>query len=186
MTFDPHPPRVVRPDKAPPLLMTKAQKLEAIAESGVHGTAIVRFTHELSQWDPEMFVRIVLVDWPPRRRGLGRREFSVRSRSNRQLSTLRALGTRYGFKAEKIDPVRYKDFVVSSTRIRRLVGEGRIDEAGALLGHQYYLDGTVMRATSAAGHWDFRRRISARRTNCCRRTACTRRQRGSAISCTRA
>src|ERR1700716_291449 len=49
MTFDPHPPRVVRPDKAPPLLMTKAQKLEAIAESGVHGTAIVRFTSDLSR-----------------------------------------------------------------------------------------------------------------------------------------
>ena len=55
------------------------------------------------------------------------------------------LGARYGFKAEKIDPVRYKDFVVSSTRIRRLVSEGRVDEAGALLGHQYFLDGTVVR-----------------------------------------
>src|SRR5439155_25967495 len=63
MTFDPHPPRVVRPDKAPPLLMTKAQKLEALARVGVHGTAIVPFTAELSRWDPEMFVRIVLVDW---------------------------------------------------------------------------------------------------------------------------
>jgi riboflavin kinase/FMN adenylyltransferase len=58
---------------------------------------------------------------------------------------LRELGARYGFKAEKIDPVRYKDFVVSSTRVRRLVSEGRMDEAGALLGHEYYLDGTVMR-----------------------------------------
>src|SRR3982750_962645 len=63
MTFDPHPPRVVRPDKAPPLLMTKAQKLEAIARAGVHGTAIVRFTPELSRWDPESFVRTVLVAW---------------------------------------------------------------------------------------------------------------------------
>ena len=58
---------------------------------------------------------------------------------------LRTLGGRYGFKAEKIDPVRYKDFVVSSTRIRRLIAEGRVDEAGALLGHQYYIDGTVVR-----------------------------------------
>jgi riboflavin kinase/FMN adenylyltransferase len=58
-------------------------------------------------------------------------------------SLLRTLGVRYGFNAEKIDPVRYKDFVVSSTRIRRLIGEGRVDEAGALLGHQYYIDGTV-------------------------------------------
>jgi riboflavin kinase/FMN adenylyltransferase len=36
------------------------------------------------------------------------------------------------------------DFVVSSTRIRRLIAEGRMDEAGALLGHQCGLDGTVV------------------------------------------
>jgi riboflavin kinase/FMN adenylyltransferase len=145
MTFDPHPPRVVRPDKAPPLLMTKAQKLEAIADAGVQGAAIVRFTAELSHWDPEMFVRTVLVDWlHVAEVWVGANFLFGRNRSG-NFSMLRLLGGRYGFKAEKIDPVRYKDFVVSSTRIRRLVGEGRVDEAGALLGHQYYLDGTVMR-----------------------------------------
>jgi riboflavin kinase/FMN adenylyltransferase len=45
---------------------------------------------------------------------------------------------------EKIDPVRYKEFVVSSTRIRRLVAEGRVDEAGALLGHHYTIEGVVV------------------------------------------
>jgi riboflavin kinase/FMN adenylyltransferase len=59
-------------------------------------------------------------------------------------SLLRSLGSRYGFKAEKIDPVRYKDFVVSSTRVRRLVSEGRVEEAGALLGHYYSIDGAVI------------------------------------------
>jgi riboflavin kinase/FMN adenylyltransferase len=59
-------------------------------------------------------------------------------------SLLRDLGLMHGFRAEKIDPVRYKDFVVSSTRIRRLLHEGRVDEAGALLGHHYYIDGTVV------------------------------------------
>jgi riboflavin kinase/FMN adenylyltransferase len=44
--------------------------------------------------------------------------------------------------------VRYKDFVVSSTRIRRLVSEGRVDEAGALLGHHYFIDGTVARGAA--------------------------------------
>src|SRR3977135_4035460 len=63
MTFDPHPPRVVRPDKAPPLLMTHGQKLEAIEASGIHRAAIVRFTHEMSCWEPETFVKAVLVDW---------------------------------------------------------------------------------------------------------------------------
>ncbi|MBS1820141.1 MAG: bifunctional riboflavin kinase/FAD synthetase [Acidobacteria bacterium] len=144
MTFDPHPPRVVRPDKAPPLLMTKAQKLEALAGAGVQGTAIVRFTHELSQWDPETFVRTVLVDWlHVSEVWVGANFLFGRDRAG-TFSLLRTLGARYGFNAEKIDPVRYKDFVVSSTRVRRLISEARVDEAGALLGHQYFIDGTVV------------------------------------------
>src|SRR6476620_7532056 len=145
MTFDPHPPRVVRPDKAPPLLMTTAQRLEAIEAAGVQGTAIVRFTSELSKWEPETFVRAVLVDWlHVSEVWVGANFLFGRDRAG-TFTLLRTLGARYGFRAEKIDPVRYKDFVVSSTRVRRLVSEGRVDEAGALLGHQYYIDGTVMR-----------------------------------------
>jgi riboflavin kinase/FMN adenylyltransferase len=145
MTFDPHPPRVVRPDKAPPLLMTKAQKLEAIADAGVQGAAIVRFTAELSHWDPETFVRTVLVDWLHVGEVWVGANFLFGHDRSGNFSLLRVLGSRYGFKAEKIDPVRYKDFVVSSTRVRRLVSEGRVDEAGALLGHQYAIDGTIVR-----------------------------------------
>jgi riboflavin kinase / FMN adenylyltransferase len=145
MTFDPHPPRVVRPDKAPPLLMTKAQKLEALEEAGVHGAAIVRFTPELSRWDPEMFVRTVLVDWLHVSEVWVGANFLFGHDRAGNFSLLRTLGARYGFKAEKIDPVRYKDFVVSSTRVRRLVSEARVDEASALLGHPYFIDGMVVR-----------------------------------------
>jgi riboflavin kinase / FMN adenylyltransferase len=144
MTFDPHPPRVVRPDKAPPLLMTKAQKLEALAAAGVQGTAIVRFTRELSQWQPETFVRAVLVDWLHVSEVWVGANFLFGHDRAGNFSTLRTLGARYGFKAEKIDAVRYKEFVVSSTRVRRLISEGRVDEAGALLGHQYFVDGAVV------------------------------------------
>jgi riboflavin kinase/FMN adenylyltransferase len=144
MTFDPHPPRIVRPDKAPPLLMTKTQKLEAMAAAGVQGAAIVRFTADLSRWDPETFVRAVLVDWLRVSEVWVGANFLFGHDRAGNFTLLRALGARYGFKAEKIDPVRYKDFVVSSTRIRRLISEARVDEAGALLGHQYYIDGTVV------------------------------------------
>jgi riboflavin kinase/FMN adenylyltransferase len=145
MTFDPHPPRVVRPDKAPPTLMTKLQKLDAFEQAGVHGAAIVRFTPELSRWDPETFVRIVLIEWLHVSEVWVGANFLFGHDRTGNFSLLRSLGARYGFKAEKIDPVRYKDFVVSSTRIRRLIGEGRVDEASALLGHQYTIDGTVVR-----------------------------------------
>src|SRR6202171_5788528 len=144
MTFDPHPPRVVRADKAPPLLMTKAQKIHAFEGAGLQGAAIVRFTPEMSRWNPEAFVRTVLVDWLRVAEVWVGANFLFGHDRAGNFSLLRALGGRYGFKAEKIDPVRYKDFVVSSTRIRRLVGEGRVDEAGALLGHEYYLEGQIV------------------------------------------
>jgi riboflavin kinase/FMN adenylyltransferase len=57
---------------------------------------------------------------------------------------LRVLGEQHDFRAEKIDPVRYKDFVVSSTRVRRLISEGRVDEAAALLGHHHFIDGIIV------------------------------------------
>jgi riboflavin kinase/FMN adenylyltransferase len=144
MTFDPHPPRVVRPDKAPPLLMTKTQRLDALYQAGIACVAVVRFTPELSQWDPESFVRTVLVDWLRVSEVWVGANFLFGHDRAGNFSLLRTLGQRYGFRADKIDPVRYKDFVVSSTRIRRLIAEGRMDEAGALLGHQYALDGTVV------------------------------------------
>ncbi len=145
MTFDPHPPRVLRPDKAPPLLMTKEQKIEALGRSGMQGIAVVRFTRALSQWDPETFVRAVLVEWLHVVEVWVGANFLFGHDRAGNYSVLRSLGTRYGFRAEKIDPVRYKDFVVSSTRVRRLLAEGRVDEAGALLGHHYFIDGTVTR-----------------------------------------
>ena len=145
MTFDPHPPRVVRPDKAPPLLMTIDQKMDALGRAGMQGVAVVRFTREMSLWEPEPFVRTVLVEWLHVAEVWVGANFLFGHDRAGTFSVLRSLGARYGFRAEKIDPVRYKDFVVSSTRVRRLVSEGRVDEAGALLGHHYFIDGTVAR-----------------------------------------
>jgi riboflavin kinase/FMN adenylyltransferase len=145
MIFDPHPPRVLRPDKAPPLLMTLDQKIEAFERAGVDALAIVRFTPELSKWEPELFVETVLIGWlRVAEVWVGANFLFGRERSG-TFTLLRALGEDRGFHVEPIEPVRYKDFVVSSTRIRRLVAEGRVDEAGSLLGHHYFVDGTVVR-----------------------------------------
>ena len=145
LTFDPHPSRIVRPDKAPPLLMTGAQKLAALGDAGMAGIAVVRFTQALSRWEPEAFVRAVLVEWLRVSEVWVGANFLFGHDRAGNFSVLRSLGARYGFRAEKIDPVRYREFVVSSTRVRRLVAEGRVDEAGALLGHHYMLEGTVTR-----------------------------------------
>lgn len=144
IVFDPHPPRVVRPDKAPKLLMTLGQKLEAFERAGMQGVIVITFTPDLARWAPERFVETVLIDWlHVAEVWVGANFLFGRDRSG-TFTLLRAIGEDRGFRVDKIDPVRYKDFVVSSTRIRRLVEEGRVDEAAALLGHQYTITGTVV------------------------------------------
>ncbi len=144
VTFDPHPPRVVRPDKAPPLLMTLEQRLETFARAGVHGVAVVHFTPELARWEPEAFVDRVLVDWlQVAEVWVGANFLFGRDRLG-TFTLLKALGEDRGFRTGNIEPVRYRDFVVSSTRIRRLIEEGRVGESAELLGHYYYLDGVVV------------------------------------------
>ena len=144
IVFDPHPPQVLRPDKAPPLLMTLDQKLQAFERAGMQGVVVVRFTMELSRWEPELFVETVLVDWlRVSEVWVGANFLFGRDRKG-TFTLLKTLGEDRGFRVEKIDPVRYKDFVVSSTRIRHLVGEGQVDEAAALLGHHYFIDGVVV------------------------------------------
>jgi len=144
LTFDPHPTRVLRPDRAPRILMTEAQKAEILANAGIRGLAVVGFTAEMSRWDPETFVRLVLVEW------LGVSEVWVganfvfgRDRSG-TFAVLQSLGESFGFRADKIDPVCVRDAVVSSTRVRRLIAEGRVDEAAVLLGRHYFIDGEVV------------------------------------------
>lgn len=144
VTFDPHPSQILRPDKAPPLLMTTAQRLQALHREGITHVGVVQFTQELSEWTPEMFVERVLVEWLHVGEVCVGANFLFGHKRAGTLTTLRTLGQRFGFRADMVDAVRYKDFVVSSTRIRRLIAEGRVDEAGVLMGHPYAIGGTVV------------------------------------------
>ena len=81
---------------------------------------MVRFTPELARWEPELFVETVLIDWlRVAEVWVGANFLFGRDRSG-TFTLLRALGDDRGFRVEKIEPVRYKDFVVSSTRVRHL------------------------------------------------------------------
>lgn len=144
LTFDPHPTRVLRPDKAPHVLMTEAQKVEILAAAGMRGVAVVPFTAELSRWEPETFVRLVLAEWLAVSEVWVGANFVFGHDRSGTFTVLHGLGERYGFRADKIDPVCVRDAVVSSTRVRRLLAEGRVDEAGVLLGRHFFIDGDVV------------------------------------------
>lgn len=145
VTFDPHPLRIVRPDSAPALLTTPAEKKEILAESGLDYVVFFRFTRELQQYRPERFVREILL------RRLGVRELVIgydhgfgRGRSG-DVDTLRRLGRDEGFEVRVVGPVAVANEAISSTRIRAAVQEGDMRAAAAGLGRPYTMSGVVAR-----------------------------------------
>jgi riboflavin kinase / FMN adenylyltransferase len=141
VTFDRHPMSVIRPEACPPAVASITQKVELLAAAGVDATLVVAFDESRADQDPEEFVREVLVDALHAQVVLCGADFRFGAHGAGDLELLRRLGPGLGFAVLPIDDVRIDDAMtagaggrVSSTRIRELMAEGRVREAGELLG----------------------------------------------------
>jgi riboflavin kinase/FMN adenylyltransferase len=145
LTFDPHPSRVLSPDRAPSSLMTVDQKAEVLGGLGVHKLAVLPFTRELALKTPEAFADEVL------RGALGARLVVVGSnfRFGRgregDVAGLAALGDSLGFEVRGVEPLWHEGAPISSSRVREALARGAVAAAHALLGRAFFVDGTVVR-----------------------------------------
>lgn len=145
ITFDRHPLEVVRPDDAPPLLTSLGEKKELLALTDIDCVAFLPFTRSLSLYEPEEFVREILVRrYRIRELVIGYDHGFGRGRSG-DSETLRRLGEELGFDVDVVEKVRVGAEPVSSTRVRRLLAEGRVGDAAECLGRPYSLRGPVVR-----------------------------------------
>jgi riboflavin kinase / FMN adenylyltransferase len=147
VTFDRHPASVVRPESAPRLLTDLDQKLELLGATGVDYGLVVTFDAERSRESADDFVREVLVGCLNARVVVVGEDFHFGHNRTGNVTRLKELGSALGFEVEGIDlvdasgrPARVLD-QVSSTRIRRAIAEGDLDEASALLGRPYEVRG---------------------------------------------
>jgi riboflavin kinase/FMN adenylyltransferase len=144
VTFDPHPLEVVNPAAAPLLLTVGAEKLEIVAQSGIHYMAVLPFTAILARYSAAQFVDEVL-----------RRRFHIRQlvigydhgfgrAREGDVEVLRRLGAERGFRVDVVGPVAAPDGrPISSTMIRRAVAGGDLMRAAAGLGRLYSVTGRV-------------------------------------------
>jgi len=144
MTLDPHPVKLLRPRIAPKLLTTLEQRLDLIGRTGIEVALVVPFTHRLARMSAEDFVKDVLVD------RLGIQEvyiganFRFGADRGGDVALLERMGGELGFEAAASPIVEVEGGVVSSTRVREAVTEGRVDEAAAMLGRHVFIDGCVL------------------------------------------
>lgn len=145
LTFDPHPLRVVAPDQAPKALTSIEQRIELIRRQGIDHVAVLAFTAQLSRLTPREFAERVLVSRLAARHVTVGENFRFGRRQAGDAATLRALGSQLGFDVALAGTVTIGERAVSSTRVRELVRQGRMDRATALLGRPFSLRGPIVR-----------------------------------------
>ena len=144
VTFEPHPLKVLAPDKAPELITTFDQKAELISASGIDCLVVIPFTTEFSCTSADDFVRNTLCD------SLGMSHIVIghdyafgRGREGNYL-TLEKIGAEQGFTLEDMNPIGESGIVFSSSLVRRMVAEGDMGSASKILGRYHTISGTVV------------------------------------------
>lgn len=143
-TFEPHPLKVLAPQRSPRLLSTFREKMEQIEASGMDLVICAKFTPEFASQNPEDFVREVLVGTIGVKDLFVGHDYAFGKDRMGDIAFLRDAGMRHGFGVHVIGPVKVEGIVVSSTKIRSLIMDGEVCLASKLLGRPYSIEGTVI------------------------------------------
>jgi len=144
-TFDPHPLKVVAPEKCPPLILSMEDKKALMEAAGVDYLVLASFTRALAAMAPEDFAKKVIAGALKAREVLVGENFSFGRGRSGSVERLKELGQDLGFSVEAVPPCRSGGSVGSSSRIWALITPGEVRKASTLLGRAYFLRGRVVR-----------------------------------------
>lgn len=144
VTFDPHPRQVLAPDKRVDFLLTQSEKIEAFRSVGIDVLVIHPFSMAFASLRAEAFLQDVLcncLDMKYLVKGFNNHFGSDRLSD---LDVIRSHGSRMGFGVTEVAPREFGDVFASSSLVRQMVREGRVDEAAGILGYRYFVAGDVI------------------------------------------
>lgn len=142
LSFEPHPLRVLAPERAPLLLNTIPEKARIMQSFGVDNLCITTFDRARADQSPEDFMAEMVATYAPVVVVCGF-NFTFGKGGKGTGKMLRAFGKKHGFRTVVVPEVMVEGETVSSTRIRKVLAEGNIPLANRLLGTGYTLSGKV-------------------------------------------
>lgn len=145
LTFFPHPRHVLFPeDQSLKLLNTIDEKIKELERSGIQHFIIHEFTKEFSRTKSINFIRDTLVNkLNMKHMVIGYDHHFGRNREG-SFDELNELSQLYHFELEKIPAQEAEGVTVSSTKIRKVLLQGKVQEANVLLGYNYVFSGKVV------------------------------------------
>ena len=153
ITFDIDPDEVFHPDRLKKL-MRNADRLEALAASGVDDVAVLPFTPEFYSRNPEEFLRATFPNGAPSHMHVGE-DFRFGARAAGTVDTLQSWGDCVGCEVCAHKLVSADGKPITATRIRLLLLDCKVDEAMRLLGHPYALRETVQKGRGDGADFGF-------------------------------
>lgn len=144
-TFDPHPVRVLRPEKAPRILTSTPHKLRLIRALGVEHLLILPFSREFAETEPEKFLHDLAAAGKPLREICVGHEWCFGRNRAGNLALMAEIGRELGFEEVGVSAVQIDGEVASSTLIRSAIEAGDLARAARFLGREYAILGTVVR-----------------------------------------
>ena len=143
LTFDPHPTTVFAPDKAPTMLTTLADRVELLKIHNADQVAVMKFNEKFAAMSPDDFVSTVLVNQLHASTVIVGKNFTYGHKAAGNVDTLIKSGLAHNFTVDAQE-LKSDSSVISSSRIRSLVIEGKVEEARELLSRPHRLDGVVV------------------------------------------
>ncbi|OJW84969.1 MAG: riboflavin biosynthesis protein RibF [Bacteroidetes bacterium 46-16] len=144
ITFEPHPRKLLFPGQPIKLITPLQQKLDLIVKAGIHHVVVAPFTREFSQLSATEYIRDFLVKkFQPHSIVIGYDHHFGHDRKG-DINLLKEQSAEYGYKVFEIPAQLIDEAAVSSTKIRKALAEGRISDAGHMLGRNYTISGTVI------------------------------------------
>jgi len=143
LTFDPHPTTVFAPDKAPTMLTTLADRVELLKIHNADQVAVMKFNEKFAAMSAEDFVSTVLVNQLHAGTVIVGKNFTYGHKAAGNVDTLVKSGITHNFTVDAQE-LKSDTEVISSSRIRKLVIEGKVEEARELLSRPHRLDGVVV------------------------------------------
>lgn len=143
LTFDPHPIRVIAPNKAPAnLLETLEHKARVVGDLGVELFIPLHFDLEVAKMEASEFIARLMAA-PVKTIAVGE-DWRFGHHRSGDVTFLELEASRQGFKLEAVPPVMHDGDRISSTRIRQAIRDGNLDAAEQMLGRPYTVTGTVV------------------------------------------
>jgi riboflavin kinase / FMN adenylyltransferase len=150
VTFDPHPRAVLHPQTAPPLLQTFEQKMEGMDRLGIEQTVVLRFSTELARVRARDFLLDTVFGRLDAREVYLGHGFAFGHNREGRFALLKQVADELGRLSEEVPEVLIRGQRVSSTMIRGLLGDGRVNLARRMLGRPYGIESRVVEGNKIA------------------------------------